>query len=225
MKLVIYSAILASLFTSCASIRTEDYFRLEENHTERFNGVFVKPSNFTYSALDNSFGRHPGKDSVSENYIIAYRTVNIDGYKAFYALETSNLGQPNPPVGPHHFLSSALIFKDGEVLMAPVFHLKDVKELRFSDFRYKIPATVKRKDTITIQDGNKKMLLCQFKKENIIIGQREFKGCLKVELVVIWPGSTSRGYVWLSKEYGIVKWIRTTGRTETKDLKGSNGYR
>lgn len=225
MKLFISSAILSLLFFSCGSIRTIDYFRLAENQVDRFDGFFVKPNDSIYRMMDKAFGRYGNRDSVFETYDIAYRTINIEGHKAFYALETSDLLQTNPIVGPKHFLFSALLFKDDEVLIAPVHRLKEVKQLRLSDFRYRIPSSVKRKDTVTIQDGHKKMLLCQFKKENIVIGQRKFRDCLKVELVVIWPESTSRGYVWLSKEYGILKWIRTTGRIETKNLKGSSGYR
>jgi hypothetical protein len=222
MKLVIYSAVVALLSFSCTSIRTTGYFSLKENQVDRFNGFFVKPDDPTYRKLDKANGSSGESDTISETSDIVYRTANIEGHKAFYALETGDLLQANPPVGPRHFLSSALIFKDGEVLVAPVHRLKDVKQLRLSDFRYRIPSTVKRKDTITIQSGHKKILLCQFKKENLVIGQQEFKDCLKLELVEVWPSSINRGYVWLSKEHGIVKWIRTTGRVETKDIDGSS---
>jgi hypothetical protein len=225
MKLVISFAIISLLFFSCGSIRTIDYFRLTENHIDRFNGFFVKPNDSTYRMLDKAFGRYGNRDSIYETSDIVYRTINIEGHKAFYAMETSELLTTNPAVGPKHFLSSALIFKDDEVLIAPAHRLKDVKQLRLSDFRFRIPSSVKRKDTVTIQDGHRKMLLCQFKKESIVIAQREFRDCLKVELVEIWPKETNRGYVWLSKEHGILKWIRTTGRIETKDIKGSSGYR
>lgn len=225
MKLIISSAIISLLFVSCSSIRTIDYFRLTENHIDRFNGFFVKSNDSTYRMLDRAFGRYRNRDSIYETSDIVYRTINIEGHKAFYALETSDLLQTNPAVGPNHFLYSALIFKDDEVLIAPVHRLKEAKQLRLSDFRFRIPSTLRRKDTVTIQDGHKKMLLCHFKKESIVIGEKKFKDCLKVELVDIWPSKTYRGYVWLSKEHGILKWIRTTGRVETKDIKGSSSSR
>jgi hypothetical protein len=225
MKPFIAFTVIVLFSFSCRSIRTIDYFRLRENQVDRFNGFFVKPNDSTYRMLDRAFGRAGESDSVFEVSDIVYRTIDIEGHKAFYALETSELLQRNPAVGPKHFLFAALIFKDEEVLVAPAFYLKDVKQLRLADFRYRIPATVKRRDTVTIRDGHKEIMMCNFRKENIVIAHKKFKDCLKIDLVEVWPAKTNRGYVWLSKEHGILKWIRTTGRIETKDLKGSSSYR
>lgn len=58
-----------------------------------------------------------------------------------------------------------------------------------------------------------------FQFENVTIGKTVLKNFLRLNLLVF-DRSTKpdKATVWLSREYGTVKWIRTTGRTEVLDL-------
>ena len=59
-----------------------------------------------------------------------------------------------------------------------------------------------------------------FQFEDITIGDTILKKCLRLNLIV-YDRSTNPGKatVWLSRDHGTVKWIRTTGRIEVLDLK------
>jgi hypothetical protein len=59
-----------------------------------------------------------------------------------------------------------------------------------------------------------------FQFEDVTIGDTILKKCLRLNLIV-YDRSTKpdKATVWLNRDYGTVKWIRTTGRTEVLDLK------
>jgi predicted aspartyl protease len=51
--------------------------------------------------------------------------------------------------------------------------------------------------------------------ENIIVPAGEFKKCLKFQIKSVWNTNEENiQYFWLSKNTGVVKWIRSTGRIE-----------
>jgi len=58
-----------------------------------------------------------------------------------------------------------------------------------------------------------------FQFEDVTIDKTVLKKCLRLNLAV-YDRSTKpyKATVWLSRDYGTVKWIRTTGRTEVLDL-------
>lgn len=56
--------------------------------------------------------------------------------------------------------------------------------------------------------------------EDLSVGDTVLKKCLRLNLMVYDRSTTpDDSTVWLSRDYGIVKWIRTTGREEVLDLK------
>jgi len=57
-------------------------------------------------------------------------------------------------------------------------------------------------------------LLYDFKRQFLKIGNKHLKNCLTFTVEERWPLTSASGKVWLHKNYGIVKWIRVTGRIE-----------
>jgi len=54
----------------------------------------------------------------------------------------------------------------------------------------------------------------------LTIKGRELADCLKIKITEDYKGlkKPEYGYVWLHKNYGIVKWIRVTNRVEIRNL-------
>src|SRR5687768_12626711 len=103
---------------SCSSIKTIDYFKLNENQIETYNGYFIKYQNDSnYRKIEQLFGSISDKDTVTDKTQIIYKTINIDGHKAFYAMETNDTLLKNPTIGPRHFLFSSLIFYNDTVFI------------------------------------------------------------------------------------------------------------
>ena len=168
--------------------------------------------------MEQLYGGISESDTIINQTQIIYKTVQIDGHKAFYAIATVDTLQKNPNIGPRHFLFSSLIFYKDTIYMAPVYGMADLYHLNFKDFKYKIPPRLNKQDSVMIVDGRKTLLLENFSKSTVSINNRKFSNCLTFDLKEIWPGKTYTGKVWIHKQYGLLKWIQSTGRVETREL-------
>ena len=223
MKIYIFLLlIIISTNSLSQTINIKGYFFLRENQIDHFTGKYVPgEKDPNYNGMQIPVPPPPSgsyMDTVIDKTKLIYKTITIEGYKVYYAIETADTLKKEAIIGSSHFLSSALIFKNDSVLLAPVFRLAELHKLKFYDFKYYIPPFVKTKDTITIIDGKKKMLLYNFKKATLLLNGKEYKDCLNIKIIEHWPDATYSAMVWLSKKYGVLKWIRTTRRVETRDL-------
>lgn len=159
------------------------------------------------------------RDTVFEKIVLCYKSIRIDGKIAYYIIDTNDINKKDPSIGPKHFLSSAMIFSQDSILLAPIYKKSDLLTLNFKDFDYAIYSVIKKKDTLRFKDktlpqADKQFLLYDFRKEKISINEKKIKNCLYISIAERWPDTTYFGKVWLHKKYGVVKWIRITGRIE-----------
>ena len=226
MKLILtlLSVVIMLANWSCSTIKSSKYFQLQENRVESYAGMFSITNDVKDFASANSINipvpprASMDRDTLFDTTQVTYKTINIDGHKAYYSLDVHDTLEKNPNIGPMYFLFSAVIFEHDSVYVAPAYEKADLEKLHFSDFKYVIPPTVKQKDSIYIRDGKKVMILCNFLKSSLELNGRTFKECLHFDLLEVWPETLYKGEVWLHKKYGLLKWIRSTGRVETRIL-------
>lgn len=192
---------LFSCLVSCTTFKTIDYFRLEEDKVESYNGFFVNWNN----------------DTLEQRTEIVNKTFLIDGEKAFYCIETKDTIDIDPIIGSRHFLFSAIIFKDNSILIAPIFWKQDLLSLKIKDFKVQFPSVLTKNTRITYSIDESTTIITGFRKTSIVIEDKKFN-CLYFELNTSWPDDSYKAMVWLNKKHGILKWIRTTGRIETRIL-------
>ena len=216
-KFLLIIIFLCVLLNSCTPIKTIEYFKLEENKIETYNGIFIKNANDnSYKQIEQLFGSISKSDTIIDKKEIIYKTIDIEGNKAFYAVATRDTIRKNPNIGPNHFLFSTLIFFNDTTFIAPVYEKADLTKLKFNDFKYKIPPSVTKKDSVVIIDRKKRMVLCNFHKAALTIDNKKFSDCLVFEIREVWPDALYGEKIWLHKKYGLLKWIRSTGRIETR---------
>jgi hypothetical protein len=140
MKNLFTLTVINLLICSCATIKTTGYFNLKENEIESYRGYFIKDENDTnYKKIEQLFGSISEKDTVIDKTEIIYKTIDIEGHKAFYAVETIDTVKKNPSIGPRHFLFSSLIFFKDTTFVAPAYEKAHLEKFKFRDFKYKIP--------------------------------------------------------------------------------------
>jgi hypothetical protein len=216
---ILIAGVLAISLISCRTIKPFEYFKLNENQVDSFIGAFTKDkTDSNYMKIERHFPGLAVEDDFKEKYEIVYKTRNIEGHKAFYAVKTKDTIYYDASFGPNHFLFSALIFEKGKVFIAPSFDLKDLRRLKFSDFKFVIPEKLSRRDTISIVDKKKETILHNFRLDDLTIDGKKYTHCLLIDLLIKWPDTTYYSKVWLHKEFGVLKWIRSTGRTDTRLL-------
>lgn len=217
-KIVLTGIVILALI-SCRTIKPFEYFILNENQIDTFEGTFSKDkSDSTYRQIENMFPSLSVSDNFKEKYQIIYKTKNIEGHKAFYAVKTTDTIYYDASFGPNHFLFSALIFEKGKVFIAPAYDLKDLNQIKFSDFRFTIPKKISKSDIIKVVNKKKETLLHNFRIESLSINGNDYRHCLVIDLLTKWPDTTYHSKVWLHEKYGVLKWIRSTGRTDTRIL-------
>ncbi len=217
---ILIIALIFSLFSSCITMKTAQYFKLQENRIDNFKCYFIKDDNDKdYKMVEDIFGKISNSDTVVENREIIYKTTYIDGYKVFYAIETSDTLKSNPTIGPVYYFFCSMLFKNDTLMLTPVYKLNELKTKRLYNFIYKIPPLLKKSDSITIYDGKKISIIKSFNKECVKVNSRKFRNCLTFKIIDIWPSTTYTATIWLDKKYGLIKWIRNTGRVEKRIIK------
>ena len=216
---IIIAGVLILTLLSCRTIKPFEYLKLNENQLDSFTGAFIKDkSDSDYVKIERLFPGLAVDDNFNEKYELIYKTWNIEGHKAFYAVEPKDTIYSDASFGPNHFLFSALIFEGGKVFIAPCYDLKGLHRLKFSDFKFVIPEKLSKRDTLRIVDKKKETILHSFRFDDLIIDKKKYKHCLLIDLIIKWPEETSYSKVWLHDKFGVLKWIRDTGRTDTRLL-------
>ena len=91
---------------------------------------------------------------------------------------------------------------------------KDIKEKELEDAALLIPALIKPGDSSILDLGVNKQVFTFLKKEDLKIGGITHKDCIKLKITEYWPDTIYIGYVWLKKSFGLIKWMRFTGKVD-----------
>ena len=213
-----------NILVSCKTIKISEYFKVQENEVQKYNSSWVIGNeNVTIKVpvskpLENMPSQmlFDNRDTVKDIFNIIYKSVTVNNHKIFYAIEPKDTLQKNPSIGQNHFLFSAMTFQGDTTYLAPIYKLSEIEKLRFTDFKNYIPPTISKNDSIIIKDRAKKTILYNFKIRSLVINNFTCDQCLTFNLKEDWPEIIYYGEIWISKKDGILKWVRTTGRTEIR---------
>ena len=213
--------LLWCLFGSSCTVKLVPYLKPTNSKTV-YNCTFVKPNNTVYRGMEKIYGAVSRGDTVFQKVVLLYDSINIGGKTAYYFIDSNDFKQKYPIVGSKHFLSSVMIFSKDSILLASIYKRSDLSTLGLKDFDQSI-YPVKKKDTLRLKDktlpkASKHLLLYDFRKTNVRVNGKKVKNCLYMSIGEKWPDTISFGKIWLHKKYGVVKWIRVTGRIEEIEL-------
>jgi hypothetical protein len=177
---------------------------------------YLQPGNdtMTFNCTYNSFHSNGLHYTVTLNF----KKFIVENEAAYYIARTddSNCQYSEPA----NFLGSAMLFRNDSILLAPLGWTKPIDSIKLQDFKYFIPPVMKLKDSVYISLNNRDILLSDFQYDTVTINDTCLDNCLKIKITENYQGLNGPlyGSVWLSKTYGIVKWIRATERTEIRAL-------
>ena len=199
------------------------YFKLKENQIDNFSSVYF-PELDSDNKLSSGFSFSPpprenmGKPFPMGSKELMTKATNVEGFKAYYVIDLEDTLKQDAVILGNHFLSAALIFKNDTAFVAFRLRRSEVSNLHLRDIKNYIPPIVNANDTIVFTSGKMRMILYDFKNETLDINGKAYKNCLNIKIITRWSEDTNSSSVWLSKEHGILKWIRATGRVETRIL-------
>jgi len=91
---------------------------------------------------------------------------------------------------------------------------KDIKDKELGDAALLIPALIKPGDSSILDFGMNRQVFTFLKREDLKIGAITHKDCIKFKITEYWPDTIYIGYVWLKKNFGLIKWMRSTGKVD-----------
>lgn len=181
---------------------------------------YLKPKCDTlfYNCIYNSFHASGLHDTVK----LVWRKIPIDRDTAFYISRADDTTGIYAQLA--SFSGSAMMFKNDTILLASLTENQSPTNLTKDSFSHILPPNLKFPKPFDLAKLKwafvMEIFIKDFKFEDVTIGNTVLKKCLRLNLIV-YDRSTKpdKATVWLSRDYGTVKWIRTTGRTEVLDLK------
>jgi hypothetical protein len=188
------------------------------------NGInlaeYLKPRKDTlfYNCIYDSFH----VKGLQENTKLVYRQITIGNETAYYISDAKDPDGSRAQLA--SFLGSAMIFRADSVWLAPLTLDENPNELTQKDFDHILPSglTFPKPFELAKLKWNgliMEVFIKDYQFEDLSIGDTILRKCLKLNLIVYDRSKDQdKATVWLSDVYGIVKWIRTTGREEVIDL-------
>lgn len=180
---------------------------------------YLKPKCDTlfYNCIYNSFHASGLHDTIK----LVWRKIPIEKDTAYY------ISSADDKIGIWaqlaSFSGSAMIFKNDSVWLASLTENQNPTELTKDNFNHTLPPNLKFPKPFDLAKLKwsfvMEIFITDFKFEDISVGNTVLKKCLRLNLIV-YDRSTKpdKATVWLNRDYGTVKWIRTTGRVEVLDL-------
>lgn len=200
MKKVLLSLLLTNLYYTIAaqSFNFQDYFPLKPN-TERV---------YTASRLQVHSKPLPYPDAH-----IWCLAANIKGTDVFY-FDDSTKNEGNRIIGSNIFLDGVCYYAEGKLFWSPIFWTDELKEANLDYFESLFPAIVKTDTVYKAQDCEKKVTYRFHGLEDQQCNGVLMKDCLKMTMTDDWKTAHYVDTVWLKKDVGVVRWMRSTGRLE-----------
>jgi hypothetical protein len=181
---------------------------------------YLKPKCDTlfYNCIYNSFHA----SGLHETIKLVWRKIPIGTETAYYISSEDDTTGTYAQLA--SFSGSAMIFKNDTVLLASLTENQSPTLLTKNDFNHIVTPNLKFPKPFDLAKLKwsfiMEIFIKDFQFEDVTIGKTVLKNCLRLNLLV-YDRSTKpdKATVWLSLDYGTVKWIRTTGRTEVLDMK------
>lgn len=180
---------------------------------------YLKPKCDTlfYNCVYNSFHASELHDTVK----LVWRKIPIAKETAYYISSADDTTGIYAQLA--SFSGSAMIFRNDTVLLASLTENESPSLLTKNNFSHIVTPNLRFPKPFDLAKLKwnfvMEIFIKDFQYEDVTIDNTVLKNCLKLNLLV-YDRSTKpdKATVWLSKDYGTVKWIRTTGRTEVLDL-------
>jgi len=172
-----------------------------------------------------------GTDTIKGNNIYSCcRSLSIKKREIFYFEDDGDEGDTSI-IGSNSFCHGVFYFDKGAFFFSPIFWKYELKQANLDYFEPLFPATISVDTVYKFQDGEKRMNYRFTGFEDVVIKDSVFKDCLKLTITQNWITAQYIDTVWFQKGFGVVKWLRGTGRLEevnlvenTRDKNRRGGY-
>jgi predicted aspartyl protease len=207
------------LKTSCFNEKTKIYSNFLLIILLLINSIFycqkVVIDKSYFPLIENSLYSYKGSFKQNE-YINSYivKKINLDGNCNSYYFESID---DTISIGSNMIGQGLFLWEDDGLYTIESYFKSEIGMKNCSQKQMFLSNKMNAKMQIEYFDNNleSKYQLKFIGYENITVPAGNFNNCLKFSITTIWKsGKEYIQYLWLSKNTGVVKWIRSTGRIE-----------
>ncbi|HXC05284.1 MAG TPA: hypothetical protein VNZ86_11065, partial [Bacteroidia bacterium] len=139
---------------------------------------------------------------------------NLQGQPVFCFPNLGYPKYPSPDIAYTSFGQGVFFYRNDSLFTLEASFVDQIREKQIRDARLILPARMSPGDSIRLDLGMNKQVYTYLYKEDVTIKGRIYKDCIKIKMIEYWPETIYLGYIWLGNQIGVVKWMRTTGRTD-----------
>lgn len=158
-------------------------------------------------------------DTLREQVILEPRSFSIKGHDVYYYHNLLEETDDEIVQSSNYFLDAAFYVEKDTLYAQSLFWDGYRSTLETGDYPIRLSGKVASDDTLHYSDGDFKYALTGFRRVDVKVPFGLLKNCVKLEQITFYAdgfGSEDKSseYIWVHPKYGVVKWIRSTGRTE-----------
>ncbi len=174
-----------------SSIKIRDYFP-------------VKPLGYYVYDSDNEYG---------ETDTNQCKLTKIKGIDVFYFAECYNK-YSLISIDWTMFGAGLYFYRNDSLFTMEAEYEKDIQEKDPGDALLLLPAFMIPGDSIIINLNSHKNILTYLSREDVTIKGTTYYDCIKFKMLECWDDTIYLEYIWLKKDVGMIKWMRSTGRRD-----------
>lgn len=148
-----------------------------------------------------------------KNDISVCKSLLMKGKEIFYFDDEIN-SDDTSIIGSQTFYDGVFYYDNGAFMFSPLFWKYELKKANLDYFEPLFPAVIPLDSVFKYQKGEEKRKYKFTGFEDVVIKKRLYKDCLKLTIVQDWSTNQYIDIVWFQRGFGVVKWLRGTGRLE-----------
>lgn len=188
-------------------------FATEEEFPSLADTVAVRIRDYYPLVADRNFITQVPYNSYGETDTTKCRVTSLQGQQLYYFVECfSKFGVYSVDVT--QFGHGLYFYRHDSLFTIDADWEDDIPEKDTAEAVLLLPAVMKAGDSIVAADGFKRRVITLLRHEELTIGDKVYKDCIKLKILDYYDDTIYLEYVWLCKDLGQVKWMRGTGRVD-----------
>jgi len=168
-----------------------------------------------FPAIEGRYYAYHLPENYDETDTLKCKTAVLQKQKIFYFADDGFTKYPESINVSHNVFGEGLFFyRNDSCFTIECDTEKDISEKQIKDAYLVFPPHMNTGDSVSYKPRPERKVYTLLKREDVSVGNKTYKDCLKFKLLTYWPDVIYIEYFWLKQDVGMVKWLRSTGRID-----------
>lgn len=188
-------------------------FEYEEEFPDKKDTTRIRIRDY-FPVLSSQYYIYDLNNDYGETDTNQCRTTVLKGKDIFYFAECYSSNELIS-IGTEMFGKGIYFYRNDSLFTIDADYQQDINEKNLADSALLLPAYMKPGDSLMLVNDNwKREVLTYLRHEDIVVKDRSYQDCIKIKILTYYEESIYLEYIWLKKNVGLIKWMRSTGRVD-----------